>query len=129
MVIWLFDKKIWYAKLLFKFMVLFKINCAINFYSTSYSVRVLTILSSQDSWWLAKPEYIDRWFKVIRCKNSTWYSSYFSLIYFRCNKVFPLIFWSRTYVTSFYHLLSQFHPKGTLFYGHDVYYTLIQFQR
>jgi hypothetical protein len=23
---------------------------------------------SQDPWWLAKPEYVGRWFKVIRCK-------------------------------------------------------------
>jgi hypothetical protein len=48
-----------------------------------------------------------------------------SLICFRSNKVFFLIFWLQTYVTSFYHLPRQFHSKGTLFYGHDVYYTLI----
>jgi hypothetical protein len=30
---------------------------------------------------------------------------------FRSNKIFPLIFWLQTYVTSFYHLPRQFHPK------------------
>jgi hypothetical protein len=78
----------------------------------SYSTRVLAILFSHDPWWLTKPEYIGSWFKVIRCKkNHTRYSPYFSLFCFRSNKVFPIIFRSRTYVTSFYHLPKQFHPK------------------
>jgi hypothetical protein len=51
-----------YAKLLFKFIVLFKIVCTINFYSTSYSSDPATVLFlfslffSQDPWWLAKPK-------------------------------------------------------------------------
>jgi hypothetical protein len=29
---------------------------------------LFSLFFSQDPWWLVKPEYVGRWFKVIRCK-------------------------------------------------------------
>jgi hypothetical protein len=63
-----------YAKLLFKFIVLFKIVCTINFYSTSYSSDPATVLFFifpflfVGSLVVGETKNVGRWFKVIRCK-------------------------------------------------------------